>query len=276
LSIRSRIGGIIRQNGKNKDTETSRRFWLAVLIIAPAFILIVVMLGIQSATVGSIIQRTADTTNASALNELFDRTERSNQTLFNILLPVFSAWVGVVIAFYFGSEQTKRVQDTLEKVLTTEEKLSGTKVQDLLNKYPSTKNIHKVTLEDTIKDVINKFGDFSDVLVVKDDKPLGVLYQKDLYGKTELKDKDIKTLYEKKLKDVITQIEEEYITKQKWDIDKIMNNFAEVKSKDSLLTARKLMYERSKQIGDVRCVVVDESGKVVGIFGFDSIAAFME
>ena|SRR5215211_2490966 len=201
------------------------------------------MLGIQSATVGSIIQRTADTTNASALNELFDRTERSNQTLFNILLPVFSAWVGVVIAFYFGSEQTKRVQDTLEKVLTTEEKLSGTKVQDLLNKYPSTKNIHKVTLEDTIKDVINKFGDFSDVLVVKDDKPLGVLYQKDLYSKTELKDKDIKTLYEKKLKDVITQIEEEYITKQKWDVDKIMKNFPEVKSKDILLTARKLMYE---------------------------------
>ena len=102
------------------------------------------------------------------------------------------------------------MQDTLEKVLTPEEKLSGTKVQDLLNKYPSTKNVHKVTLEDTIKDVINKFGDFSDVLVVKDDKPIGVLYSKDLYGKTELKDKD-----EKKLKEVITQIEEEYITKQK-------------------------------------------------------------
>jgi len=78
---------------------------------------------------------------------------------------------------------------------------------------------------------------------VKDDKPLGVLYQKDLYSKTELKDKDIKTLYEKKLKDVITQIEEEYITKQKWDVDKIMKNFPEVKSKDILLTARKLMYE---------------------------------
>jgi ERCC4-related helicase len=55
-----------------------------------------------------------------------------------------------------------------------------------------------------------------------------------------------------------------------------MKNFAEVKSNDSLLTARKLMYEKSKQISDVRCVVVDESGKAVGIFGYDSIAAFME
>jgi len=75
--------------------------------------------------------------------------------LFNILLPVFGAWVGVVIAFYFGSQQKKRVQDTLEKVITPEEKLSGTKVRQLLDKYPSIKNIHKVTLEDTIKDVIN-------------------------------------------------------------------------------------------------------------------------
>ena len=106
--------------------------------------------------------------------------------MFNILLPIFGAWVGVVIAFYFGSEQTKRVRDTLEKVLTSEEKLSGSKVQHLLDKYSSTTNIHKVTLEDTIKDVISN-GDFSDVLIVKDDKPLGVLYQKDLYGKLSLK-----------------------------------------------------------------------------------------
>jgi len=71
LSVRSRIGRIIKQNGKKKDTETSRRFWLAVLIIAPAFILIVIMLGIQSATVDTI--KKTNTSNASTLNELFDR-----------------------------------------------------------------------------------------------------------------------------------------------------------------------------------------------------------
>jgi len=36
------------------------------------------------------------------------------------------------------------------------------------------------------------------------------------------------------------------------------------------------MYEKNEQISDVRCVVVDENGKAIGIFGYDFIAAFME
>ena len=36
------------------------------------------------------------------------------------------------------------------------------------------------------------------------------------------------------------------------------------------------MYEKSEQISAVRGLVVDENGKAIGIFGYDSIAAFME
>jgi hypothetical protein len=141
------------------------------------------MLDIQSATVGSIIQKIADTSDASkvtALNGLLESTDRSNQTLFNILLPVFSAWVGVVIAFYFGSEQTTRVQKTLDKALSPEEKLSGTKVEQMLADTPSAKDIMTVTMKQTIKEVNNAFGNLSNVLVVDDNqKPLGILYKVD-------------------------------------------------------------------------------------------------
>ena len=78
--------------------------------------------------------------NVTAVKEIIDHVNTSNQTVFNILLP-FGAWVGVVVAFYFGSEQAKRTQadfteqaknthDVLIKALSPdEEKLSTIKVQ---------------------------------------------------------------------------------------------------------------------------------------------------
>jgi hypothetical protein len=218
LSIRSKISGIIKQKEKNDDTHTYKQFWLAVLIIAPAFILIVVMFGIQSATVGSILNKIDQTTDASkvtALNELLDSTDRSNQTLFNILLPVFSAWVGVVIAFYFGSEQTRRVQDTLDKAISPEERLSGIKVEKMLADTPSAKDLKAVTMKQTIKEVNNAFGNLSNVVVIDDNqKPLGLLYKVDFLEafKEQLESSE-------PLGNLISNIKQDFVTKSPWNKD---------------------------------------------------------
>ena len=55
-------------------------------------------------------------------------------------------------------------------------------------------------------------------------------------------------------------------------------NFATVLLDDSLLHARDRMVNISKQINDVRCVVILDvrSSKVRGIFSYDSILAFVK
>jgi len=67
-----------------------------------------------------------------------------------------------------------------------EEKLAAVKIQTLLDKFPPTKNPIRVKLTDKIKDILAAFYptdkniSLSDVLVVKDDKPVGVLYKQEL------------------------------------------------------------------------------------------------
>jgi CBS domain-containing protein len=271
--------------GKRKKSDTSEeksksniqhypQYRLSRIIIVFAFVLIAGMLIIHYITTYYVI--TSNPGNATAVGNILDRLDRSNQTLFNILLPIFAAWVGVVVDFYFGSEQARRAQETLVEALSPEAKLSTIKVEDALNRFPDTRNIHKVTLDNTLKEVIDSFGNFSDVLVVdKEDKPLGILYKADLFSKTELKDKDITQVHDKKLKDIIEQITPELITEKKWDV-KGIRNFASVRPDDNLLHARERMYGISNKISEVRCVVVDATGKAIGIFSYDVIAALMK
>jgi CBS-domain-containing membrane protein len=111
--------------------------------------------------------------------------------------------------------------------------------------------------------------------VDKENKPLGILYKADLFSKTELKDKDVTQVYSKKLKDIIEQIIAEQCTEKKWDV-KGIRNFASVRPDDNLMHARERMYGISNNISEVRCVVVDATGKAIGIFSYDVIAALMK
>jgi uncharacterized membrane protein YraQ (UPF0718 family) len=117
-------------------------------------------------------------TNTVVILDVLDRLDRSNQTLFNILLPVFGAWVGVVVAFYFGSkqakkaqealtEQTKRGHDLLFKALSREDqRLANITVEQALNQYPNARKVSIVDLKDTLTNVLESFGDFSNVVVL--------------------------------------------------------------------------------------------------------------
>lgn len=291
-------GGRKSDGSQDSAQEPDRRFLLAAIIVFAAFALVGFMLAIQSYTVTTVI---SSVKSGSNLTSTLNTVNQSNQTLFNTLLPVFGAWVGVVVAFYFGSKQAEKAQDALVKTTSSvEEKLVTLKVQAILDKYPGTQHPVRVKLTDQIKDVLAAYSTLTEVVVVdKDGKPVGILYKSDLLSvldplsnteRNKLADEgsaDATISLSKKLSSINNNL---LIPERKWVVagkpvdadtpnpeNSSTDNFARVTPDDNLLLARERMVSVSKQINDVRCVVIDEaSGQVRGIFGYDSILAFVK
>lgn len=168
-----------------------RRFFLAIFVVAPSFIIIGLMYHTQQSTstetidtIHKLIEKNAtDTPTITAVGEIFDDINTSNQTFFNILLAVFAAWVGTIIAFYFGSENLQQAQQTLRDSLTAKQQLSKKTIENLLGELDEATNVISVTMEDKIIDVRKKLQESTNVVVVNaKDKglPIGVLYRWDL------------------------------------------------------------------------------------------------
>jgi hypothetical protein len=64
----------------------------------------------------------------------FDQTIAALNSLYSTFLPLIGTWMGAVIAFYFGKENfeaaNKNVQDMIQKIITSEDKLKSIKVSD--------------------------------------------------------------------------------------------------------------------------------------------------
>jgi hypothetical protein len=257
-----------------KEYQDYTKYRLSRLIIAGAFVFIGGMLVIHSVTVYHVI--TTNGGNATAISTILDRLDRSNQTLFNILLPVFGAWVGVVVAFYFGTEQARKAQETLAQALSPEAKLSTIKVEEALNKFEQLKEVSTVSLKDKIPDVTKKLQDLPNVLVLDDSgKPFGILYKADLYSQKDIAARDVATFTEP-FEDFIAAMElNDHITGRKWEKDNVIKNFATINADNSLLHARERMYGISTKALDVLCVVVDKDEKPIGIIGFDTINYYL-
>jgi hypothetical protein len=72
-------------------------------------------------TLKTLINTDAEPEKIAAAIDGFDDVNNSNQSFFNILLAVFAAWVGAVVAFYFGSENLHQAQQTLQNVLSAKQ-----------------------------------------------------------------------------------------------------------------------------------------------------------
>jgi CBS domain-containing protein len=216
--------------------------------------------------------------NLTNVREMISEFDRSNTTLFNILLPVFGAWVGVVVTFYFGSEQARKAQETLVQALSPEAKLSTIKVEEALSRFQETKKIITATLKDKVIDVRNKLENLSNVLVLDDNgKPFGILYKADLYSQKDIAESNVGAFNGLTLENFITEKELiDHITKRKWEKDKPIKNFATISPENTLLHARERMYGISTTHLDVLCVVVDKDGKPIGIIGFDIINYYLQ
>jgi hypothetical protein len=278
------------QSEKPKTASTSSlQLLLALIIVVAAFLLIGVMLSIQYSTTNLAISNYGKQTDKEKngtliITEVLQSLDRSNQTLFNILLPVFGAWVGVVVTFFFASEQTKKaqeVQQSLQQSLVQalspeEEKLSKIKVEDLLNKYPAARNVRKVTLDNTIKEVLDSFGDLSNVLVVdKEGKPLGILYKADLLGIFGKKDTKIDAHYNEPLRNHIGSITEDFIKKTQWSETGI-RNYATLALNTTLLSATEKMNAISDQVNDVVGLVMDTNGIPISVVTYDMIVGYIK
>jgi hypothetical protein len=286
-----------RVNRVPRQTQ-SLQFILAALIITGSFVFIAVMLSIHSDTLTRVLTSAKITdANVTTIKELIDHVDTSNQTIFNILLPVFSAWVGVVVAFYFTSEQAKRAQEALSdqadkarEALTKvydldKERLSKVNVQALLDKFPETKNVHKVTKkkETKVSDLKAAFGKFSDVVIVdENDKPLGILYRQDFNRILPAEDNS-DPKYTEKLNEsilgandgksgILFEINQGFLSVEG------LKNYVRTTTDETLWEARNKMFGLGNQINDVRCIVIDDpsTSKVIAIFTYDSILYFVK
>ena len=237
-----------------------RRFWLAVLIIVPSFIIIAYLISLSA----FVPQSGTDGSNPY--------TE-----IFNILLPLFAAWVGAVVAFYFGSENLQQAQQTLNAVISTKEKLSTKTIDDLLKEHPSARNVKTITMKNKIKEIKSVFENSTNTVVVDlENKPLGILYSFDLSKiGVNLYEVD-STNDDKSLEDVVVDIKEDYITKQPWDKAVGVTNYVRLSLSDNLFQAKERMRKKANSLDNilsVRGIVVDDAEKVFAIINFANISS---
>lgn len=101
------------------------------------------------------------------------------------MLSVFGAWVGAVVAFYFGAQSLRKAQDTivtLSKAISAENGLSKITVEQLLNENPAARNVATVTLRTNLGEIWKNFEvkDLMNVVVIDDQrKPLGLVHKND-------------------------------------------------------------------------------------------------
>jgi hypothetical protein len=267
--------------------------WLALLIIVPAFILIAYMLWIQQGTINDALSSvrnlnsnaTTPDSRIDTLTGFYREMNQSNQNMFALMTTVFGAWVAAVVAFYFGTKSQAKTQEALEKALSPKEKmLSSMTVQQLLDEYPTAKEVEKVDMQTKIgkiKKIFKDKKDLTNVLVVGDDeRPRGLLYSADLPMLPNVGESEDPTYDALMLKDRITNITDDFVTHNPWN-PKPWNpttgvkNYAELLLTDNLQIAQSAM--QAKADGPkVRGVVLDTQGKVVGIVDYTMISSILQ
>jgi hypothetical protein len=184
------------KNGVNKFTQRlfSNNLFkdrLATIILISVFGLILVMLVIHIWSIDFMMTRQ----NVTGFQEI----EKANIGLFSILLPLFGAWIGTVIAFYYGKENLATVsnamRDNVDKAYNSLsdahksiDKMAGVfqitsePLGEVISKNPQSMNIRTAKLSNTIKEIIDIAGhDVSNVLIVDDkEQPLGLLFVSDI------------------------------------------------------------------------------------------------
>lgn len=254
----------------------SSQVLVAFSIIAMSFILIGYMLWIQDRATSEMRDQIKQIINSpkmpsnqtAAVISALEETEKSNQTTFNILLPVFAAWVTAVVAFYFHSKSQDNTNETINKLSSQiTGKLSNMTIADLLEYYHDAKDVIKVKLTDKLDDVKEKLKKFSNVVVTDETgKPLGILYGSGLidFGK-----ENNTTI----LKDIITKIND-HITNDTWT-EKGVHNFAQITLQDTVSQAKQKMDNIKANDPKIRGLVLDGK-KIEAIINYQMLTTSLK
>lgn len=167
---------------------------ISVALIGGAFILIAVILAIHFYGTSTIVTQ-SNSAKPPATNE--EKVTASNLNLFSIVLTLFGAWVGAVLAFYFGSKSLDRAYSSLSQAqdsisnFALDGRLEGVKISEIIAKNPDSLKIMTFKLVDKISKIVKDAKDSNYKLVmITDDSGrsvLGLLFISDLLKATSLR-----------------------------------------------------------------------------------------
>lgn len=240
---------------------------ISVVLIGGAFILIAFILGIHFYSSSIIITQfnnSSPTPTSEQRVDFFGEINASNLNLFSVILTLFGAWIGAVLAFYFGSQSLdkaytslKQAQDSIN-TLVLDTGLAGVKVSEIITKNPDSLKLLKFKLTEKIKEIVSKAKDvnYKHVMITDESerKVLGLLFISDL-----LKIKSEGDLL--KVEDTLGKFLEtnevtDDITKIRWTKQGV-KNFVPANMDDSV----KNVVDNMKGLGDslsIRAVVMEK------------------
>jgi predicted transcriptional regulator len=197
--------------------------------------------------------------------------------VFSIILSLFGAWVGAVLAFYFGSQSLDKAYSSLSQAqssidkIVSDNKLAGIKVNEIIGKNPDSQSLLKYKLDDKINTIVKgaEERNYSFVMVTDatGNKVLGLLFISDL---TAIKSKTGLVNLVETLEKFITDNEvNDTITKRRW-VKEGMINFVTASTDDSLNTVVDKMKQLNNSLS-VRAVVMDK-GVPIATITYDMIS----
>ncbi|MGD9533026.1 MAG: hypothetical protein AB7V56_04555 [Candidatus Nitrosocosmicus sp.] len=251
---------------------------IARLLIFGAFILVGIMLAIHIYSSNFIFDKWSsnsnDTTTRATL-DLFREVSSANNNIFNIILALLGAWVGAVLAFYFGSQSIDRAYASLSQVqqslgnFVAGSNLSSMTVKDLITKNSETTRINKFKMSSKINEISKTAADIYPFVTIVDDSEKNVLGLLFISQLTAVKPKSELDNLDQTLNDFLsTNPIDDFITKTKWTADGV-KNYATVNMSDSLSKVIEAMNDISPSLS-VRAVVV-ENGEAKAIIGHEII-----
>lgn len=251
---------------------------ISVVLLGGAFVIIAFILAIHVYNTSIIITKFD---NASAPNEeridFFREVNASNLNLFSIILTLFGAWVGAVLAFYFGTKSIDRAysslsqaQNSIDKIMT-DGKLTGIRVSEVIAKNPDSLKLLKFKFTEKINRIVidAKENNYKFVMITGESgqEVLGLLFISDLLKvKSEADLLNVEESLQEFMKN--NEIKDD-ITKAKWEIQGV-KNFVTVNMDDTL----KNVVDKMKGLDDslsVRAVVIEKNAPLA-IITYDMIS----
>lgn len=219
----------------------------------------------------------------------FQAVEKANIGLFSILLPLFGAWIGTVIAFYYGKENLATVsnamRDNVDKAYNSLSdaqksidkmagvfKITSEPLGEVISKNPQCMNIKRAKLTSTIKEIIDEAGDdLSNILIVDDkEQPLGLLFLSDINKVVASQEGPISDFNNTSLREFLNSTEiKDHITGEDWSVNGV-KNYVILDITDTAEQASKKLQDSKFGLG-ARGIVLDKDKKPFAIITYEML-----
>ena len=265
---------------------------LAIILTIGTIAVIITLIAIHITTVmqnqatfdkvfDTISQKMSNDTNATedlleSFQNYYREANSSTTALLGILLPVIGAWIGAILAFYYGNKNMEKMSESLKAAVTSpeEDKLAKMTVAEVFNKMPEYKQVNMAKISDPVGASYKMITAKSTNIVLTDDSnhPLGIIYKTDFTRNSAKKEDDIindKNSFQdffQNMKSSGTPIRD-LIRNEEWT-NKGVNNYARIGMKDTLLEARAKMQGVSVK-PETRGLVLEGENTVIGVVTYE-------